>query len=359
MFRYGERFVCDLVDDIGKLITGDHPDSASIEARLYELAVTNSSTVANYWRSAGSGHGVPDSAYKHSPPYFFPDREPARTFHTSGTTSGRPGRAHYSPLGLDLLRTTIIENARRNILTGLDRPAFIRFVPAEDDAPHMVMAHGMQLIATTFGDPAHSAVVVGRSGIDYPGLRAALERVVAAGQPAALIGGSSAFVNCCTELADRGVRFELPEGSRVVDAGGFKGRSRSWTVPELRAAMIRTFGIADHGFINLFGMTELASQLYDAADEPVGPLGERPKGRTSFVWPLVRDPRTMTELATGQGLLEVVDLCQIDRPAAVLTGDLAIGTASGVAIVGRAERGAGRGCSLSLDTITAPEVSHV
>jgi hypothetical protein len=138
-----------------------------------------------------------------------------------------------------------------------------------------------------------------------------------------------------------------------VDAGGFKGRSRVVGVDGLRAALGRVFGIAADRCINLFGMTELASQLYDAADVAVGPLGERPKGRLTFVEPRVRDAHTLAPIERGSGLLEVADLCILDRPHVVLTGDRGIACAEGVAIAGRVERGQSRGCSLTLDEMTA------
>src|SRR5262245_43185066 len=61
-------------------------------------------------------------------------------------------------------------------------------------------------------------------------------------------------------------------------------------------------------FVTLFGMTELASQLYDASPAPVGPRGERAKASNGWVSPLVRDPMTLGPRSSGFGLLEVCDL---------------------------------------------------
>jgi hypothetical protein len=126
----------------------------------------------------------------------------------------------------------------------------------------------------------------------------------------------------------------------------------------MREALTRTFGVPSERLVNLFGMTELASQLYDCTDEALGPDGERPKGAMPYVEPRVLDARTLQPTDAGPGLLEVLDLCIIDRPPAVLTGDRAIAGPHGAAITGRIERGQSRGCSLSLDAITAPEPVH-
>jgi len=357
-YRYDSSFVKELFVDMGRLITGEQADPGSILTRLCELTVANSSVVAEYWDATEHGRGIPDAAFKSAPPYLFEDRAPARTFTTSGTTAAIKGSVSYSPLGMELMRLSIVENARRHILPGLNRPAVIRFVPAEEAAPGMVMAYGMELIATTFGEPELSDVVIGPRGVDYDRLAGALKRVITEGIPAVLIGGSSAFVNVCANLAQENVSFELPAGSRVVDAGGFKGVSTTIRINAMREALSVIFGIAGDGFINLFGMTELASQLYDSVDQPIGPLGERPKGRLPFVEPRVRSAETMKFVDGCTGLLEVIDLCVLDRPPVLLTGDLGIATEQGVAIVGRVEKAHSRGCSLTLDEITTLDIPN-
>ena len=358
MYRYDDSFVAGLFEDIGRLILGESADRASVWERLCDLAVANAPEVAAYWQRTERGRGIPDAAFKDAPPYFFADREPARSFRTSGTTGSLRGSASYSPRGLELMNLSILENARRHITAGLEHPAIIRFVPSARAAPHMIMAYGMELIAETLGDATLSDVVIGAQGLDHARLLATLGRVERAGVPAILIGASFAFVNICEQLERDGRRFALPAGSRVIDAGGFKGRAREIGVDEMRALVTRTLGIGPGGFVNLFGMTELASQLYDAHDVSVGPLGQRPKARLAFVEPRVRDVDTMALRPEGRGLLEVVDLCILDRPAAVLTGDWGIATPHGVAITGRIQRGQSRGCSLTLDEITGSTRVH-
>lgn len=355
MYRHSDAAVACAHEDVARLIAGEPVERDALLDRLCDIAEANSPVVRDYWRATARGRGIPDSAFKTRPPYLFPDSPPVRTFTTSGTTGGGRGRASYSARGMELMRLSILESARRRIVNGLERPAIVRLVPPEAAAPHMVMAYGMELIATTLGDPDLSAVVVGPEGIDHGALATALDRACAEGVPAVLIGGSLAFLNACEELERRGLRWALPPGSRVVDAGGFKGVTRRVAVDDLRSALTRTFGVGGDRLVNLFGMTELASQLYDRCDVPVGPGGERPKGAFPYVQPEVLDVRTLAPVDDGPGLLSVVDLCLVDRPPVVLTGDMALATPHGVAITGRAQRGQSRGCSLTLDRMTARE----
>ena len=139
----------------------------------------------------------------------------------------------------------------------------------------------------------------------------------------------------------------------MVDAGGFKGRSREVAVPVLYQLAQDVFGITPELCINIFGMTEMASQLYDTSTCSLGPLGERPKAGSATVVPLVRNSLTMEPISEGLGLLEIADLCVLDRPYSVLTGDLGIHTTQGVAIVGRAQQGEVRGCSLNLEVMSS------
>lgn len=359
MYRYADPFVERIADDVVRLIHGEVVDQDALFERLCHLASSNSTTVRQYWDMTRPGCGIPDAAFKTSVPYHFGDRAPARTFHTSGTTVGVRGEASYSDRGMELMRHSILASARRRIMTGLAGPAVVRLVPPECAAPHMVMAYGMELIANELGDPELSAAVVGRQGVDLGLLQSALERIVDRGVPAVLLGGSLTFAGVCVALERRGLRFSLPRGSRAVDAGGFKGANMAVGAAELRAQISRVFGIADGDIVNLFGMTELASQLYDVSADAVGPNGERPKDGLPFVQPRVLDPVGADELREGPGVLEIRDLCVIDRPPAVLSGDMALATRAGVAITGRVERGQRRGCSLSLERLTSPELAGV
>jgi hypothetical protein len=349
--RYTDAFVCNLADDIGSFVSGETWHGESIRERLTELVLANCPLAARYWASVGTNAGVPDIAYRQGGVYLFADREPVRVFKTSGTTSSATGRAEYSPRGLELMDLAIVANARHHMIAGIDRPAIVRLVPSERDAPYMIMAHGMEHIARSLGDPELSCCVVRQGGVDFDLLCTTLERAQAADRPVVLIGATFGFVNICDALKERKRSWQLPAGSRAFDAGGFKGRSRIVTIDGFRGLIRERFGIPAGQCRNLFGMTELASQLYDCSDAAVGPLGERPKGACGFATPRVRDAQSLEIASSGMGLLEVEDLAILDRPFRVLSGDLGIACDDGVAVVGRVARSTSRGCSLSFDDV--------
>ncbi|MEV0679173.1 acyl-CoA reductase [Actinosynnema sp. NPDC050436] len=339
-----------LFEQMAALIADRAGDPAAIHEQLTELAVANAPDVARYWKQVGTGVGVPDTAYKDGGPHLFPDEPPVRVFRTSGTTGSVRGSVRYSKLGLALKELAVRAGARRALLGDGVRPVVVRFAPTEQVAPDMAIAFDMARLQEECGDPALSTAVVGASGVDYPLLATTLDAAVAEGLPVVLVGATFAFVNVLDRLEAEGRRWELPAGSRLYDGGGFKGRSRVVSVDELRAAARRVFGVESFG--NIFGMTELANQHYDAVDVPVGPLGERPKPWLPVGGPRVRDPRTREYVAQGPGLVEITDLSLLDRPHVLLTGDLGIATEDGVAVAGRVAGSTSRGCSLSLDEMT-------
>jgi hypothetical protein len=356
VYSINDSFVRNLVDDLANILASDQdagPEQLQgLDERLHALGLANSRHVAGYWRRT-QGAPLPDVAFRGpASPYYFPDVEPARVFRTSGTSGRVRGSAAYSTHGMQLMNLSILRNARRRLVGGLEQPAIIRMVPTEAAAPDMIIAYGMQLIADTFGDPELSSAVVSPQGLDMERLVTVVERAIEAKRPVLFIGGTSVYVNVCDALRARGLRFEVPEGSRMMDAGGFKGRSRVVDVESLRNEVFEVFGVAPERCVNLFGMTELASQLYDVDDVPVGPLGERAKGGTPHVEARVRDPQTMAYRSDGFGLLEVIDRAICDRPHRILTGDLGVAVRAGVAVVGRAIERDDRGCSLSLDALT-------
>lgn len=355
---YADPALDRLADDIAALVCGADGDVEEVEARLIELSVTNSPATAEFWRRTRPGLGIPDAAYKTAPPFLFADEHRVRTFRTSTTTGRVAGEVTYSERGLRLMTMSILAGARRHIVDGLDRPVVIRLVPSQDAARQMIMAYGMELIALTFGDPVLSACVVTPDGIDWQAMRLSLDEAIVQERPVVLIGGTAAMANVCRTLVERGELRRLPAGSRAVDAGGVKRGSTVVTTDGLRALLGEAFGLGVDAHRNLFGMTELASQLYDAADIPVGPLGERPKAGHRMVRARVRDPLDLSILDNGAGLLEVADLCVIDRPHIVLTGDRGVATREGVAITGRVDRTNVRGCSLVLDEITSSRSSR-
>ena len=67
-------------------------------------------------------------------------------------------------------------------------------------------------------------------------------------------------------LEERGICFELPANSRIMETGGFKGQSREVSRVELYELLRRLHGIPISSIISEYGMTEMLSQLYERTE---------------------------------------------------------------------------------------------
>jgi len=269
-------------------------------------------------------------------------------FRTSGTSGAEPGVARFTQDGLDVMAASIRVNARTHLLPEPDRATRILVLaPPPDAAPHMIMAAGMAQLVDECGLPG-SGFLIGAQGLDVPGLVQACQTATA---PLTLIGASFGFVHLLDGLAAKGLRLPLPEGSRIMDAGGFKGRSRVVTREDLIAALGETFAVPPERCVNLLGMTELASQFYDNVlrDDQAAP---RFKANAPWTATVVVDPGTLAPLPDGEtGLLRHLDLANLDRPCVLQTDDLGRRVSGGFEVFGRATPDGSRGCSITVDEL--------
>ncbi|MCB9780294.1 MAG: hypothetical protein H6742_17125 [Alphaproteobacteria bacterium] len=361
----------DLTDEIVAAIEG--PADAWTDARFDELARRLFSAQIDAipaWAAlarargvtaAGVGHWrelppVPTRAFKRWPLFAGPGA-PVHEFHTSGTSlANAPGRALFGQAGLRAMAASIRANARVMLLP---EPAaatrILVLAPRPELAPHMIMAHGMAQLVAEHGLPG-SRFLVGEGGLDVPGLMGELAASSAGeGPPLTLIGASFGFVHLLDQLEARDTRFVLPAGSRLMDAGGFKGRSREVGYDNLLAGFQARFGLPAERCVNLLGMTELASQLYDNVLRD-GVAAPRFKVCPPWVRTEVVDPGTLQPLPVGaRGLLRHVDLANVDRPFVVQTDDLGERLPDGPGgevrfrVFGRATPDGSRGCSITVD----------
>jgi len=357
MRRMSRRWLDELEADMAAVILGDGGRRLGVAGRLDELSEATLPGITRYWARVGRHVGVPCEAFR-GESLFHDVEPPVRSFSTSGTTGSRRGAARYSQRGMRLLELTIRTGAAA-LFDGLDEPIVLRLVPTAADAPQMVMAFGMELISDTFGAADLSAALLTRDGVDVASLCARLDTAQASARPVVFMGATTAFANVLDALAADHLAWDLPPGSRMVDAGGSKGARREVTPDSLRVQAHRLLGIDSSHCTNLYGMTELAGQLYDANPEAVVYTGERAKASRTGISAEVLSAETLAAAGDGRGLLQVRDFAIIDRPHHVLTGDLAIATPAGPAVVGRVARSMARGCSLHLDAITATSIGRV
>jgi hypothetical protein len=182
--------------------------------------------------------------------------------------------------------------------------------------------------------------------------------------PALVLGASFAFVHLLDGLGgSRALR--LPPGSRAMQTGGFKGRSRTVAPDELRARVAEALGTPDSHVISEYGMTELSSQgwepsLAHALGRYEGPVENHHHALPPWMRVDAVHPERFTPLPLGEeGLGRVIDLANIDSALVVQTADRVVVTEAGVRVLGRDPAAVERGCSLGMDELLSGSVPRV
>jgi hypothetical protein len=203
------------------------------------------------------------------------------------------------------------------------------------------------------GQPC-SRWLVARGELDLSACREALAAAQGSDGACLFAGTAFAWVHLLDALRDAGERFELGSGARLMETGGFKGKSREVGRDDLYGEMSRLLGVPSERIVNQYGMTELGSQFYDSNLASPG----RPREKMIPPWVRVRalDPVTGLEAAPGAvGMLAILDLANTGSVAAIQTADLgrcfASGSRDGFEVLGRAEAAEARGCSIAADAM--------
>src|SRR5436309_10509699 len=168
-------------------------------------------------------------------------------------------------------------------------------------------------------------------------------------RPMALFGAAFHFVHLFDDPATALPGIRLAAGSRVLETGGYKGRSRSLTQEDLHALISGRLGVRRDHIVCEYGMSELSSQAYDTTIGQSRPTPHAPRRFRFPPWARVQivSPETGREVADGEtGLIRVYDLANVASVLAVQTEDLAIRRGDGFEFIGRAPAAEARGCSL-------------
>ena len=216
------------------------------------------------WREAPA---LPTSAFKEFEVTSLAPAERTTVFHSSGTTERRPSRHFHNAESLALYAASAAPWFSQHLLTrGRPAPAFIVLTPTDREAPHSSLAHMFSLVAREF---APESVFTGRVeadggwGLDFEATLAALSRSVAANRPVAVLGTAFNFAHLLDYLDTSKCSVRLPRSSRVLETGGYKGRSRVIPKDELHELLSRWLGVPPGGIVCEYGMSELSSQAYD------------------------------------------------------------------------------------------------
>ncbi len=299
---------------------------------------------------------VPTAAFKDFEMTCLPPAERTRVFHSSGTTEQRPSRHFHAAASLALYEESLLVWFRHCVggPGGLARRArLVSLTPTAADAPTSSLVHMFDTLGQkeNFLDaPFHGVAEAGGGwSLDANALVATVNESVLAQTPVLIVGTAFNYVHLLDDLASRGLTLNLPPGSRVLETGGYKGRSRVMPKSELHRAIAGTLGVTREQILCEYGMSELSSQAYDVgtstrdgADGASRAFHFPPWARATVV-----SPETGREVADGEtGRLRIHDLANLWSVAAVQTDDLAVRRGSGFELIGRATEAGARGCSL-------------
>ncbi len=304
---------------------------------------------AMHWKEIPA---TPTSAFKDFALTCFPVEQAVAEFHTSGTTREMSGKHFLATLGL--YHVVISPNFAAHLLPDFARLPMMVLTPSPEEAPHSSLSHMMGTVMREFGADDSAYYVEGGQLLMEKLVRDLCEAQWAH-QPVFLLGTAFAFVHLFDHCVKEKLKFEMAEGSRAMETGGFKGRSRELAKADLYGLFERLLGIPMTGVVNEYGMAELSTQFYDATLR----VGKRTDGKAIPPWArvLVIDPNTGREAAQNErGLIRILDLANLWSMMCVQTEDLGIARQndSGAVefeVLGRAAGSEVRGCSLNAENI--------
>jgi hypothetical protein len=300
---------------------------------------------------------VPATAFKHLRLVAGEEGAGARVFRTSGTLSGGERRGEHVVLDPDLYRASLLPTFRAHLLPDGGRLPIFSLVPSPADRPDSSLGFMVDTAIEVLGGEGSGWFVDAGSGLLDQPLYDALRRAEADGTSVLLVSTSFGLVHWMDVMDRHGWRVRLPAGSRVMETGGFKARSRSVAREALYEGLHERLGIPPERTVNEYGMTELLSQFYELVltegEAEGGPAGRRLVG-PPWIRTRVLDPHGLEPVAPGvEGVLCHLDLANAGSVAHILTEDRGVAVDGGFRVLGRIPGAESRGCSLAVDEILA------
>ena len=337
----------------------------------------------------------------------FDPADAVATFLSSGTTGkanstspGEPTRSRHRFDTLELYKAALAGPFAEAMLggrTGRRPQPILVLMPSPADQPNLSLSFMMGEIVARFGlRQAQSRGRADASGFfargrqfQFAEFAGACERASTIGDPVVVASTAFGWVTLLEWLAGR--TLPLPAGSRIMETGGYKGRSVEWSRAELYERVSRAFGVERSAIVSEYGMCELSSQFYSTrlgampatavlsqACRQGQPSGEDMAAKCAAMPPikngndkpvflgpawtavLAIDAETQRPVPPGQpGLLRVIDLANRGSAIAVQTEDVAIVRSEhGPAVfelIGRAESAEPKGCSLTAEDFVRGE----
>jgi hypothetical protein len=335
-----------------------HGEFNDLALRLFDYQLRNNAPYGRYCERLGVTRdafpasweaipAVPAPAFKEATLATFDARDAALTFETSGTSDGKPGR-HYSETAA-LYDAALLAGFDRFMLADAVTLRYFNCVPDPLESRHSSLGYMMKRVAEERGDGKTGWYL--RDGeLLFGTLKSDLQDSAAERQPVCLAATAFALVHVLDAMEAEGLRVLLPPGSRIMETGGFKGRSRMVSREELYERICDCFGVNSDAIVAEYGMTELSSQYYDCVGVDAA-IAQRQKMAPPWLRARVVGP-DRTTLPKGEiGSILHVDLANRSSCLAIQTEDLGVQYHDGFVLLGRASEAEPRGCSLDAEDL--------
>ncbi|PKN39949.1 MAG: acyl-protein synthetase [Deltaproteobacteria bacterium HGW-Deltaproteobacteria-20] len=267
-------------------------------------------------------------------------------FLTSGTTLGTRGQ--HAVRDADTYRRGARAWASRILYPDTDKLHWVILAPPYEEAASSSLGFMLDDLSRVAGSSVTWAVQGGRVQVGT------IERAVAASvvdeRPIIVAGASFAFVHLLDALGGR--QLPIGPGGRVMQTGGFKGKSRVVDGDTLRDDVARALGVGPERIVSEYGMTELGSQAYEGRLR----VGQGGAADVFHAPPWMRvhavHEETLEPVDEGDvGIARIEDLANVDSAVAVQTADRIRVCEGGFRLLGRNEGASPRGCSIGIDEI--------
>ena len=300
---------------------------------------------------------VPAAAFKDARLATFPPARTAVWFETSGTSRAGSGRHELDTTRL--YEAALLASFDRMMLDGGERLRYLNLVPDPRQRPHSSLGFMLGVVARERGDGRGGWYLHGDE-LDVDTFAGAAARARADGAAVCVATTAFALVALLDALAERNANLALPAGSRIMETGGFKGRTRVVERATLYREASERLGIPLDAIVAEYGMTELSSQYYD---DPAGRNRIEPRVKVAPPWlraiVVDGDGRPVPEGVVGA--IRHVDLANRGSVIAVETEDLGALVAGAtphtsgrrLVLFGREQGAELRGCSLDAETLLA------
>jgi hypothetical protein len=291
---------------------------------------------------------LPASSFKDFEVSVLAKDERTTVFRSSGTSQSNRSAHYHSDASLELYEHSLLAWFRRHMLHGAVKDLqILSLSPHKKDVPESSLIHMFETVSLELPESqrlGYFAELESDGGwkLNLPALQKTLNDLSKRDEPALLLGTAFSFVH----MLDGIEPVRMPPGSRVMETGGYKGRSRVISKEDLHRSISALLAIPPASIVTEYGMSELSSQAYDRI------CGEDSSPIASFQFPpwaraRIISPETGTAVNDGEaGLLQVLDLANAYSAAAVQTEDVAVKTGESFQLLGRSESAIPRGCSL-------------